>query len=125
MAYEKDAIDKTIIAVLDTVGLQMWRDKQKECIHSFVLGRDTFVVLPTGYGKSLIFGCLPSVYDILRGVVESQDGSLCCADGTFLLGEPGSIVVCVSPLISLMMDQKSKFVPRGIECDFIGDSQCD
>ena len=59
IAYEKDAIDKAIIAVLDTVGLEMWRDKQKECIRSFVLGQDTFVVLPTGYGKSLIFGCLP------------------------------------------------------------------
>ena len=36
-------------------------------ISSFVLGHDTFVSLPTGYGKSVIYAALPYIFDILRG----------------------------------------------------------
>ena len=42
-----------------------------------------------------------------------------------LLGIKGSIVICVSPLASLMMDQRNKFVPKGINCDFVGEAQTD
>ena len=37
------------------------KDKQIEAISSFVQGHDTFVSLPTGYGKSMIYALLPSV----------------------------------------------------------------
>ena len=63
------------------------KDKQKEAIFSFVNGRDYFVILPTGYGKTLCYVLLPYVFDHLRGKTRS------------------SIVICVLPLISLMMDQ--------------------
>ena len=29
--------------------------------------RDTFVILPTGYGKSIIYGVLPMTFDFMRG----------------------------------------------------------
>ena len=45
----------------------------------------------------------PLVYDILRGH-----------------STPKSIVVCVSPLVALMTDQKSKFSPRGLVTEFVG-----
>ena len=35
---------------------------------SFAQGKDTFVVLPTGYGKSLIYAVLPLVFDAKRGI---------------------------------------------------------
>ena len=38
-------------------------------------------------------------------------------------GVTGSIVVCVSPLVSLMMDQKSSFVLKGIKTEFVGEAQ--
>ena len=41
------------------------------------------------------------------------------------VGVSGSIVVCVSPLASLMMDQKSKFTLQGVMTDFVGESQSD
>ena len=34
---------------------------REEAVVSFVSGKDVFVVLPTGYGKSLCFACLPLV----------------------------------------------------------------
>ena len=41
------------------------------------------------------------------------------------LGCNGSIVVCISPLTVIMMDQKAKFTPRGITAEFVGESQDD
>ena len=36
-----------------------------------------------------------------------------------------SVVICVSPLVSLMMDKKAKFEPMGITTEFIGENQSD
>ena len=47
-------------------------DKQIEAIlSSFVQGYDTFVSLPTGYGKSMIYALLPSVFDKIKGLSTS------------------------------------------------------
>ena len=59
----------------------------QEKVPYFVQGRDLFVGLPTGSGKSLCYCILPTVFDMLRG-------SNCL-----------SIVVVVSPLVALMKDQ--------------------
>ena len=42
--------------------------KQQEALKAFISGKDTFVALPTGYGKSIIYAILPSVYDKIRGM---------------------------------------------------------
>ena len=44
------------------------KDKQIEAISAFVQGHDTFVSLPTGYGKSMIYALLPSVFDKIKGL---------------------------------------------------------
>ena len=41
------------------------RSKQEEIISAFHCGNDVFGVLPTGYGKTLCFSCLPSAFDLL------------------------------------------------------------
>ncbi len=43
------------------------KDKQMEAILAVVRGKDTFVSLPTGFGKSMIYGVLPMVFDKKRG----------------------------------------------------------
>ena len=37
--------------------------EQKKALHAFVSGKDVFISLPTGYGKSLCYALLPSVFD--------------------------------------------------------------
>ena len=33
--------------------------------------------------------------------------------------------MCISPLTSLMMDQRSKFTPWGLTAEFVGEAQTD
>ena len=40
-------------------------------------------------------------------------------------GVSGSIVICITPLISIMMDQRAKFKHRGLVTEFIGEAQTD
>jgi len=53
------------------LGLEALKQKQCEAIQSYISGNDTFVVLPTGYGKSarksVIYAALPVIFDKLRG----------------------------------------------------------
>jgi superfamily II DNA helicase RecQ len=40
-----------------------FKEKQIQAIKSIVSGKDTFVVLPTGYGKTKIYAHLPEIYE--------------------------------------------------------------
>lgn len=85
------------------------KEKQVEAILNLLSRHDVFVSLPTGYGKSIVYGVLPLAFDLL-------------------LGKQGSIVICVSPLTSLMMDQKQRFTSfaKGhYNVDFVGEEQLD
>jgi len=42
-----------------------------------------------------------------------------------LKGIQGSIAVVVTPLISLMINQKEKFLQRGLKVEFVGEAQTD
>jgi bloom syndrome protein len=44
------------------------KEKQLEAVLSFLNGKDVFVSLPTGYGKSIIYAILPLVFDKYKGM---------------------------------------------------------
>ena len=44
---------------------------------------------------------------------------------TTFVGVKGSIVVAVTPLISLMIDQREKFMQKGLSVQFVGNAQTD
>ena len=92
--------------VAPILSLKEFKKRQVEAIMSILNGNDTFVSLPIGYGKSVIYVALPFVKD-----------RMCSRNG--------SSVVCVSPLTSLMMDQRAKFSPMDISTEFVGEMQRD
>ena len=49
------------------LGVLQLKSKQFEALNAFLSGRDTFVSLPTGYGKSIIYAVLPLAFDFLKG----------------------------------------------------------
>ena len=53
--------------VFHDFGFEALKEKQRETVLSFLNGNDVFVSLPTGYGKSLIYGVLPVVFDLMKG----------------------------------------------------------
>ena len=77
------------------------KTEQSAAISKFASGKDVFVALPTGYGKSLCYCCLPYVFDRLKSV------------------EKQSIVVVVSPLVALMKDQVAGCSSMGLNTGYV------
>lgn len=76
--------------------------EQMLAIESIVLNsKDVLAILPTGFGKSLIYQILPGVFDFLTK--QRNHGT---ADQ--------AMVLVVSPLNALMRDQISKLNEKGI-----------
>ena len=107
MEFSSEDIERAIDTAMRKAEVKELKKEQRGTIHEFVSGRDVFVSLPTGYGKSFCYALLPAVFDELRGSI-----------GT-------SIVICISPLTALMMEQRNKFIMRGIATEFVGELQQD
>ena len=73
--------------VVKKLGYLAVKDLQLQVISEVIRGHDEFAVLPTIYGKSLCYGCLPQVFDELYHP------------------ELPSIVCIISPLIAIIEDQ--------------------
>ena len=85
-------------------GYERLKEEKLLAIQKFLTGSDVFVSLPTGFGKSQIYGLLLAVFNRLKGYREQT-----------------SVPLIVSPLTSLYIDQKAGFPPRGIIAEFLGD----
>ena len=80
------------------------KEEQLQSIFSVYGGKSVFVWLPTGFGKSMCYQALPFVMDYKLGRI-----------GTSM----SSVVVVVSPLISLIVDQVENLRNRGVSSSVI------
>ena len=88
-------------------GYQSLKPEQKSAVIAFMEGNDVFITLPTGFGRSLCYFCLPSVFDALK-------------DST-----AWSVVLVVSPLMSLMNDQVQSLRAKGLTAVMCsGNTEC-
>ena len=95
MAFEK-AMQKSfkILQLPENIEL---KKEQESALRAVVLQKkDCLCVLPTGFGKSLIFQLIPFVCDQLDGTTDS-------------------CVLVVSPLNAIISDQIEKLTSRGID----------
>ena len=91
------------------------KPKKVLCLESIYLGKDVICVLPTGYGKSLIFHLLPMLLftkfklqgDLLHGLHGWRSKS-------FSTGAVNCTVIVVSPLNSLISYQILRLRMSGI-----------
>lgn len=74
------------------LGYDKLKELQVDVIRPLVAGQDVFGILPTGYGKSLCFACLPLLFDHLYQLQDPHK----------------SIVIVVTPLTAIMEDQVSQ-----------------
>ena len=75
------------------LGYNSLKEHQIEVVLAVAGGRDVFAVLPTGYGESLCYACLPSLFDNMLD----------------LHTDDRSIVVVLTPLTAIIQDQVMKF----------------
>ena len=100
MALTETAFCEAVAYVLRCVGLTL--KPQKEAL---IDGHDVFAWFPTGYGKSLCFQLLPFMFDFkLKRTSSSSERS---------------VVLVLSPLVSLMIDQVSGLRKRGVSTAII------
>ena len=91
------------------LGLDSLKPQQSQALDAYLRGRDLFVCLPTGFGKSLIFQAAPMCWDFLRDVPNHTD-------------IPKALVIVVVPLKSLALDQLARCQTIGLEAAIaIGD----
>ena len=62
---DEEMAEKAITRIIQKLGYSQLKPEQLKVIMEFVCGKDVFAVLPTGFGKTLCYVCLPLVFDEL------------------------------------------------------------
>lgn len=79
-------VESVILSAAEKFSSPILRQHQLSAIKSFLEGKDVFVNMPTGSGKSIYYALQPWAFNLLRNQKES-------------------IAIVVSPLKAVMKDQ--------------------
>ena len=80
------------------------KDEQKKCIAALLQKKDVLGLLPTGFGKSLIFQLYPRIFELVNGRKNCH-------------------VVIVSALNAITEEQVQELADIGISAVAVGDSR--
>ena len=110
-----DFEESELISILDDClqdfpNIQALRKEQQLCIVNLALGKDIFAILPTSFGKSLIFQLFP------RPAKAAMKSEMC----SIVVVSPLVSVMRDSPLVSVMLDQVEQLKQLGVSAAAIG-----
>ncbi|XP_077861656.1 uncharacterized protein LOC144342257 [Saccoglossus kowalevskii] len=100
--FQSDVVNENCPIKEEYSPITFLKPKQARCMKELFSGRDVIGVLPTGYGKSLIFELLPYVYEALE-LASGRSAAQCT-------------VLVVSPLNSIINEQKQSIFTRTWLC---------
>ncbi|CAH3019479.1 unnamed protein product [Porites evermanni] len=86
------------------LSLEEVKDEQKKCIAALLHKKDVLGLLPTGFGKSLIFQLYPRIFE-------------------FVNGRKNCHVIIVSALNAITEEQVQELADIGISAVAVGDSR--
>ena len=103
MAFAVSSFSSALSYALSRVGKPglVLKDKQLEALKCLYSGSDVFLWVPTGYGKSICFQTLPFLFDAKLGRTSAPPSQR-------------SVVLVVSPLVALMVNQVSHLQSVGV-----------
>lgn len=105
---ESSSFSTSVTYALKKLGsIHVLKEEQKNVIYAIYGGHETFVCLPTGFGKSLCYQVLPFMFDHKLGLIDTPKS---CA------------VLVISPLIALMINQVQSLRSKGIKCSIVTSS---
>ncbi len=93
------------------------KPKQVICLEKIFLGEDILAILPTGYGKSLIYQLLPLI--LFRKKMLEEDPTR----GIISINDVTTVLLVISPLNSLISDQIRKLLTTGLRVSSLNVSQ--
>ena len=102
---------RSVDSVCKDFGLNILKNEQYQCIKEFMLGRDIFVNMPTGWGKSLIFQMVPFIEMRLASFSDNE------------AFRKKAILLVICPLVALMKDQVKQLQDEGISASYVASDQ--
>lgn len=106
-----DVFKRCLTEICPRFNVQSLKTSQLNALYNFMEGRDVFVNMPTGSGKSLVFQMAPLVEMWFSCNVSSS------------LWKNDAIIIVIAPLVALMQDQINRLNSLGLKAVYVSSEQ--
>ena len=94
-----------------------FKDFQVAAYKKALCGKDTIIVAPTGSGKTHCFAFLSEIFDLQDKQKKRTEAGASV--------QPDNVVVVISPLSGLLVEQTERLISFGVNAAFLGELQTD